>query len=170
VSRLCDRIMRRASPGLDTDLSGLGLSFLYPGNVRKRRPTPFLCFFSWPEHTVFPEQARSKDWKQADDVYHNPRFRPGPFTPGSTGLKCRANRLLRLYRNLHLLRLPTMTTNDQCSRGAASTKGRIGKVFIVVGQDVHRCLVCEGVFTQLVFSEHSTVFCIPGIGTKTASK
>jgi len=34
VSRLCDRGARRASPGLDTDPSGLGLSFLYPGNVR----------------------------------------------------------------------------------------------------------------------------------------
>ena len=34
VSRLCDRVARRASPGLDTDLSGLGLSFLYSGNVR----------------------------------------------------------------------------------------------------------------------------------------
>src|SRR5208337_295385 len=34
VSRLCDRVPRRAYPGLDTDLSGLGLSFSYPGNVR----------------------------------------------------------------------------------------------------------------------------------------
>jgi hypothetical protein len=34
VSRLCGRVMRRASPGLDTDLSGLSLSFIYPGNVR----------------------------------------------------------------------------------------------------------------------------------------
>jgi hypothetical protein len=34
VSRLCDRVARRAPPGLDTDLSGLGLSFFYPGNVR----------------------------------------------------------------------------------------------------------------------------------------
>jgi hypothetical protein len=34
VSRLCDRVTRRASPGLDTDLSGLGLGFIYPGNVR----------------------------------------------------------------------------------------------------------------------------------------
>jgi len=36
VSRLCDRVTQRASPGLDTDLSGLGLAFLYPRNVRKR--------------------------------------------------------------------------------------------------------------------------------------
>jgi hypothetical protein len=34
VSRLCDRVTRRASPGPDTDLSGLGLGFIYPGNVR----------------------------------------------------------------------------------------------------------------------------------------
>ena len=34
MSRLCDRVTRRASPGLDTDLSGLGLGFIYPGNVR----------------------------------------------------------------------------------------------------------------------------------------
>ena len=34
MSRLSDRVTRRASPDLDTDLSGLGLSFIYPGNVR----------------------------------------------------------------------------------------------------------------------------------------
>jgi hypothetical protein len=34
VSRLCDRVTRRASPGLDSDLTGLGLSFIHPGNVR----------------------------------------------------------------------------------------------------------------------------------------
>ena len=34
MSRLCDRDTRRASPGLDPNLSGLGLSFSYPGNVR----------------------------------------------------------------------------------------------------------------------------------------
>ena len=34
MSRLCDRETRRASPGLDTDLTGLGLGFSYPGNVR----------------------------------------------------------------------------------------------------------------------------------------
>jgi hypothetical protein len=33
VSRLCDRVMRQASPGLDTHLSGLGLGFIYLGNV-----------------------------------------------------------------------------------------------------------------------------------------
>jgi hypothetical protein len=33
VSRLCDRVTRRAPPGLDSDLSGLRLSFVYPGIV-----------------------------------------------------------------------------------------------------------------------------------------
>jgi hypothetical protein len=33
VSRLCDRVTRRPSPGLDKDLSGLGLSLIYSGNV-----------------------------------------------------------------------------------------------------------------------------------------
>ena len=33
MSRLCDRVTRRASPGLDTDLSGLGLGFIYPGGI-----------------------------------------------------------------------------------------------------------------------------------------
>lgn len=36
MSRLCDRVTRRASPGLDTDLSGLGSGFIYPGNVRRK--------------------------------------------------------------------------------------------------------------------------------------
>jgi hypothetical protein len=37
VSRLCDRVSRRAPPGLDTDLSGLGSGFIYPGNVKRKR-------------------------------------------------------------------------------------------------------------------------------------
>jgi Osmosensitive K+ channel His kinase sensor domain len=52
-SRLCDRATRRASPGLDTDLSGLGLSFLYSGNVR-------FSFPSWPNGKTYQmlEDAR----------------------------------------------------------------------------------------------------------------
>jgi hypothetical protein len=34
VSRLFDRVPRRALPGLDTNLSGLGVGFTYPVNVR----------------------------------------------------------------------------------------------------------------------------------------
>jgi hypothetical protein len=58
---------------------------------------------------------------------------------------------------------PTMmTTNDQGSRGAASTTaGQIGKVFVVVGQDVRQCLICDGVFTRQRASEHSTTLCMP---------
>ena len=47
MSRLCDRDTRRASPGLDTDLSGLGLGFIYPGNVRFSSNTlPITSIFS----------------------------------------------------------------------------------------------------------------------------
>ena len=44
MSRLCDRVPRRVSPGLDTDLSGLGLGFIYPGNVRRRGLFPGHAF------------------------------------------------------------------------------------------------------------------------------
>ena len=38
-------------------------------------------------------------------------------------------------------------TNDQSSRGAAVTSAEgIGKVFVVVGQDVRQCLICDGAF------------------------
>ena len=40
MSRLYDRDTRRASPGLDTDLSGLGIGFIYPGNVTRKRLVP----------------------------------------------------------------------------------------------------------------------------------
>jgi hypothetical protein len=54
-----------------------------------------------------------------------------------------------LVRPVYLLRLPTMTTNDQVSRGSASTTNdQIGKVFVVLAQDVRRCLICDGVFTR----------------------
>jgi hypothetical protein len=58
-----------------------------------------------------------------------------------------------------------VTINNQSSRGAAATSAdQIGKVFIVVGLDVRKCLICEGVFTRRAASEHSTVLCIAGIG------
>jgi hypothetical protein len=47
---------------------------------------------------------------------------------------------------VYLLMRQTMTTSDQGNRGAASTSAdRIGMVFVVVGQDVRRCLICEGI-------------------------
>jgi hypothetical protein len=49
------------------------------------------------------------------------------------------------------------------NRGAASTSAdQIGKVFVVVGQDVRRCLICDGTFTRLGAGEHAKVVCMPG--------
>ena len=56
MSRLCDRVTRRASPGLDTDLSGLGLDFSYPGNVRRRE--------------LFPSHAFNRSLHRYDDGKH----------------------------------------------------------------------------------------------------
>ena len=46
------------------------------------------------------------------------------------------------------------------SEGIAHTD-RAGKVFIVVGQDVRRCLVCEQAFTRQAVSDHAKVECHP---------
>ena len=56
----------------------------------------------------------------------------------------------------------TMTTNDQGNRGAAVISAdQIGKVFIVVGQDMRQCLICDGVFTRQSAAEHAKVACYP---------
>ena len=55
-----------------------------------------------------------------------------------------------------------MTTDDQSSRDAAHRSDQIGKVFIVVGEDVRMCLICEGVFTRRASAEHATVACSSG--------
>jgi hypothetical protein len=55
-----------------------------------------------------------------------------------------------------------MTTNHQSSRCPAVTRADvIGKVFVVFGQDVRKCLVCEQLFTRRAFAEHATVVCYP---------
>jgi hypothetical protein len=57
-----------------------------------------------------------------------------------------------------------MTADEKTQRDAGSTcTDRIGKVFLVVGQDVRRCLVCEQFFTRRASSEHATVVCDPAI-------
>jgi len=58
-----------------------------------------------------------------------------------------------------------MITNNQTS--AAITSDRIGKVFMVVGQDVRRCLICEEMFTRQAAAEHTNLVCSP---TKRTSK
>ena len=55
----------------------------------------------------------------------------------------------------------TMTSDDQGSRGTAVTStDQIGKVFVVVGQDVRRCFVCEEVFTRKGASCHFNMVCV----------
>ena len=56
-----------------------------------------------------------------------------------------------------------MTANDQTERGAGCTRtDQVGKVFIVVGQRMRKCLVCDQFFTRRTASEHATVPCMPG--------
>jgi hypothetical protein len=53
-----------------------------------------------------------------------------------------------------------MTSNRKSRRGADSTRtDQIGKVFVVVGQDVRRCLICEQFFTRRASAEHAKVAC-----------
>lgn len=49
----------------------------------------------------------------------------------------------------------------QKTRRSARTD-QVGKVFIVVGQRIRRCLVCEELFTRRAASEHAAVPCVPG--------
>jgi len=53
-----------------------------------------------------------------------------------------------------------MTADEKTRRDAGSTRTeRIGKVFVAVGQDVRKCLVCEQLFTWQAASEHAKVAC-----------
>jgi hypothetical protein len=57
-----------------------------------------------------------------------------------------------------------MTADDKTRRGAESTRAdQIGKVFLVVGQNVRKCLVCEQLFTRQASAEHAKVLCYPAI-------
>jgi hypothetical protein len=57
-----------------------------------------------------------------------------------------------------------MTTNDQSRRDAAASNDQIGKVFVVFGQDVRRCLICDGVFTTQDAAAHAGTVCHPSEG------
>jgi hypothetical protein len=54
-------------------------------------------------------------------------------------------------------------TADKTTRREADSflADQIGKVFVVVGQDVRRCLVCERLFTRRTSAEHAKVVCYP---------
>jgi hypothetical protein len=55
-----------------------------------------------------------------------------------------------------------MTAENKTPRGSDSTRtDQIGKVFLVGGQDVRKCLVCEQFFTRRTSAEHAKVACYP---------
>jgi hypothetical protein len=65
--------------------------------------------------------------------------------------------------NLHVRDslLIDMIADEQTRRGTDSTcTDQNGKVFLV-GQDVRKCLVCDGVFTAKQAAEHANVSCFP---------
>ena len=55
-----------------------------------------------------------------------------------------------------------MNADEHTRRETGSPRSdRVGKVFIVVGQDVRKCLICEQPFTRRAASEHAKVACYP---------
>lgn len=55
-----------------------------------------------------------------------------------------------------------MTADKKMQRDADTIRtDHIGKVFIVVSQDLRRCLICEQVFPRRACAEHATVACHP---------
>jgi len=53
------------------------------------------------------------------------------------------------------------SAKTRCDLGCPDDQ--IGKVFLVVGQDVRRCLICEQLFTRREASEHAKVYCCPSL-------
>jgi hypothetical protein len=64
-----------------------------------------------------------------------------------------------------------MAADDKNERGAAcASTDQVGKVFVVVGQRVRKCLVCEELFTRRAASEHAGVMCMPGTNMEPGRK
>ena len=64
--------------------------------------------------------------------------------------------------NLYLrdLSLIDITADDKTRRGADSIRSdRVGKVFIVIGQDVRMCLICDAMFTRQAAADHAGSVC-----------
>jgi hypothetical protein len=56
-----------------------------------------------------------------------------------------------------------MTADEKTQRDTGYPRtDQVGKVFMVVGQRVRKCLVCEELFTRRAASEHAGVMCMPG--------
>lgn len=45
--------------------------------------------------------------------------------------------------------------------GATAKDESVGKVFVVVGVDARKCLVCDKAFTRQASLQHSMVMCCP---------
>ena len=55
-----------------------------------------------------------------------------------------------------------MNADEQTRRETIYPRSdRVGKVFIVVAQDVRRCQICEQLFTRRAASEHAKAACRP---------
>ena len=55
-----------------------------------------------------------------------------------------------------------MAADEETRRNAPATRAdRIGKVFIVVGRDERKCLICDCVFTRQGAAEHADMVCCP---------
>jgi hypothetical protein len=64
-----------------------------------------------------------------------------------------------------------MAADDKTERDAGSIHtDQVGKVFVVVGQRVRKCLVCEQFFTRRAASKHAEVVCLPEPNMKPGRK
>ena len=55
-----------------------------------------------------------------------------------------------------------MNANEQTRLETGSPRSdRIGKVFIVVGRDVRKCLICDQLFSRRAASDHAKAACQP---------
>ncbi len=64
-----------------------------------------------------------------------------------------------------------MAADDKNERAAVCARtDQVGKVFLVVGQRVRQCLVCEELFTRRAARDHAMVPCMPGTGMQPGRK
>jgi hypothetical protein len=55
-----------------------------------------------------------------------------------------------------------MITNEQSSFGAAANRpDHVGKLFLVLGHGMRRCVVCGDLFTAMQAAEHAKLRCFP---------
>lgn len=54
-----------------------------------------------------------------------------------------------------------MIPENSCKQIGTVALERVAKVFIVVGNDIRRCLICEKLFSRQASFEHSRTICYP---------